>query len=193
MSERFPLAALAVPGAGRPANGACAISLSERRPGSIVEFALWNGGNAAATVIGGTTRPEPNRAVSTPGHLHLSTGPGRFMAIGQEAGLAKRLQGVIPAQDGAVVDVAHGRAGIRVSGAPTPELLQKGLSFDLDLSAFPAMAATNAGLHHMSVTVIRLDEQTFDLFVMTSLAGSLWAWVTDAAVEYGWQVSAPVV
>ncbi len=54
------------------------------------------------------------------------------------------------------------------------------------------MAATNAGLHHMSVTVIRLDAETFDVFVMTSLAGSLWDWATDAAVEYGWQVAAPV-
>ena len=192
MSELYPLANLAVPGAGRPVGASSAITLAERRPGSIVEFTFWDAEKAIAKSIVPGGRIDPNQAVATPGHIYMSIGPGRYMAIGQEPGLADGLEADIPIGDGTVVDLTHGRAGLRISGARAADLLQKGLSFDLDLAAFPPMAATNGGLHHISVTVIRLDAETFDVFVMTSLAGSLWDWVTDAAVEYGWQVAAPV-
>jgi methylglutamate dehydrogenase subunit D len=193
MSELYPLSHLAVPGAGRPVGTDSAITLAERRPGSIAEFAFWDAGTPIPKSIVPGSQPEPNRAVTTPGHVFLSVAPGRYMAIGQDSGLAERLEAAIPITDGTVVDLTHGRAGLRVTGVPAADLLQKGLSFDLNIDAFPPMAATNGGLHHMSVTVIRLDADVFDVFVMTSLAGSLWDWVTDAAVEYGWQVAAPVI
>ncbi len=192
MSELYPLAHLAVPGAGRPVGTTSAITLAERRPGSIAEFAFWDSETPIPKSFVPGSQPEPNRAVMAPGHVFLSIAPGRYMAIGQETGLSERLEAEIPIDDGTVVDLTHGRAGLRITGGPAADLLQKGLSFDLAIGAFPPMAATNAGLHHMSVTVIRLDAETFDVFVMTSLAGSLWDWATDAAVEYGWQVAAPV-
>jgi methylglutamate dehydrogenase subunit D len=192
MSELYPLSHLAVPGAGRPVGETSAITLSERRPGSVVEFAFWDAAAAIPKSIVPGGRREPNRAVTTPGHVFLSVAPGRYLAIGQDSGLAERLEAAIPITDGTVVDLTHGRAGLRVTGVPAAALLQKGLSFDLDSHAFPPMSATTGGLHHMAVTVIKLDAETFDVFVMTSLAGSLWDWVTDAAVEFGWQVAAPV-
>lgn len=192
MSELYPLAHLAVPGAGRPVGTDSAITLAERRPGSVVEFAFRDAGTPIPKSIVPGSQPEPNRAVATHDGVILSVAPGRYLAIGTEPGLAERLEAEIAIEAGTFVDLTHGRAGLRITGAPAADLLQKGLSFDLDLAAFPPLAAANGGLHHMSVTVIRLDADVFDVFVMTSLAGSLWDWVTDAAVEYGWQVAAPV-
>jgi len=193
MSEVYPLEKVAVPGAGRPAAGTSAITLAERRPGSIVEVAVWDSGEAVPATVFPGGAPSGRTAVSTPGHLYISLAPGRYLAIGQDAGLAARLQQALPVSEGTVTDLTHGRAGIRITGAPAADLLQKGLAFDLGVEAFPPMSATTAGLAHISVTVVRLDAETFDIYAMTSFAQSLWDWVSDAAVEYGWQVAAPSV
>ncbi len=190
MSERFPLAERAVPGAGRPVENAAAITLSERRPGSVVEIALWDENTNVSKAIGLTAQPRPGSVVASPGLLCLSTAPGRLTVIAQQPGLAERIATATDLDRGTVVDQTHGRAGLRISGAPAATLVQKGVSFDV--SAFAPMSATNAGLHHMSATVVRLDAVTFDLFVATSLAGSLWDRVADAAIEYGWRTGTPV-
>ena len=190
MSERFPLASLAVPGTGNPVGGAAAITLSERRPGSVVEIALWSEKSNIAGILGVSALPEPSRVVAGPGLVCLSTAPGRITVIAQQSGLAGRLETGMILDEGTVVDHTHGRAGVRISGEPAATLMQKGVSFDI--SRFAPMSATNAGIHHIGATIIRLDDDRFDLFAMTSLANSLWDWATDAAVEYGWQVGAPV-
>lgn len=197
MSEQFPLETLARIDAGRDAAGARAITLSERRPGSIVEIAVWSNGKKAATAISKATGiknpPALGRTMTSPGNMLLAIGPGRYLAISQDEGLAQRLSAKVPAGEGVIVDLTHGRVGIRISGLAAQPLLQKGLSFDLDIAAFPPMATTSSAIHHMGVTVVRIDETCFDVFAMSSFAGSLWDWATDAAVEYGWQVSTPVV
>lgn len=196
MSELFPLEAFARTDAGQDAANARAITLSERRPGSFVEIAIWSNGKKTATAISKETGikglPGLGHAMTSPGNMLLAIGPGRYLAISQDEGLAQRLSAKVPVGEGVIVDLTHGRVGIRISGSPAQALLQKGLSLDLDVAAFPAMAAASSAIHHMGITVVRIDETCFDVFAMTSFAGSLWEWVTDAAVEYGWQVSAPI-
>lgn len=190
MSERFPLVSLAVPGTGSPVDGTAAITLSERRPGTIADIAIWDEATDIAATLGIFAMPAPGGVVAGPGLICLSTAPGRMTAIAQAADLADRLDVEISLDEGTVVDQTHGRAGLRISGDPAATLIQKGVSFDI--SRFAPMSATNAGIHHMGATIIRLADDTFDVFATTSLANSLWDWVTDAAVEHGWRVGVSV-
>jgi len=193
--ELFPLAPLAIPGTGQDAAGDRALTLAERRPGSFVEIACWSDegatAKALADAIGAKRPPQIGRGVTAPGQMLLSVGPDRYLALSQETGLANLLAGAVAAEAGALVDLTHGRTGLRISGAPAERLLQKGVSFDLGKSAFPAMSVASTAIHHIGVTLIRADGDTFDVFAMSSFAESLWDWVTDAAVEFGWTVAAP--
>lgn len=190
--ERYALAELMRPGQEAPAAGEVRVTLSERRPGAIVEIATWS--DAApelAAAIAVAELPVPGRVVAAPGRLVASLAPGRWLALGQEVSLIGRIEAGMPADRGAVTDITHARAGLRLSGDAAQPLLQKGLSFDLDPSAFAPMSIAQGGIHHMGVTVLRLDQATFDLFVMSSLAGSLWDWVREAATEFGWRIGPP--
>lgn len=190
--ERYTLAALMRPGQGAPAAGEVGVTLSERRPGAIVEIATWSEAAAnLATAAGVPELPRPGKLAAAPGRLLASLAPGRWLALGQEAGLVARLETAVPAEQGSVTDITHARAGLRLSGAAAQPLLQKGLSFDLDPAAFAPMSIAQSGIHHMGVTVLRLAPVTFDLFVMSSLAGSLWDWVREASIEFGWRIGAP--
>lgn len=190
--ERFALAALMRPGQDSPAAGAVGVTLSERRPGSIVEIATWNrSAPGLAEAAGVSDLPAPGRLAASPGRLFASPAPGRWLAIAQDTGLAERFRAAIAADVGAVTDLTHARAGLRLSGPAAEPLLQKGLSFDLAPSAFAPMSIAQGGIHHMGVTVLRLDPDTFDVLVLSSFAGSLWDWLREAAIEFGWRMGPP--
>ena len=190
--ERYALAELMRPGQEAPAAGGIGVTLSERRPGAVIEIATWtDAAPELAAAIAIAELPAPGRVAAAPGRLVASLAPGRWLVLGQEAGLVGRMEAVLPAERGAVTDITHARAGLRLSGAAAQPLLQKGLSFDLDPSAFAPMSIAQSGIHHMGVTMLRLDQATFDLFVMSSLAVSLWDWVREAATEFGWRIGPP--
>jgi|FEC22Drversion2_1045045.scaffolds.fasta_scaffold00517_17 heterotetrameric sarcosine oxidase gamma subunit len=190
--EWFPLAALMRPGRDSPAAGAIGVTLSERRPGAIVEIATWHRSIPTLAAVAGLAElPPPGRLAAAPGRLFGSLAPGRWLAIAQDSGLAERLRTAIPADEGAVTDITHARVGLRLAGPSAEPLLQKGLSFDIAPSAFVPKSVAQSGIHHMGVTVLRLDPSTFDVYVASSFAGSLWDWVSEAAIEFGWRIGPP--
>lgn len=191
--ERFPLSDCLRPGREHPAAGAPALTIGERRPGSLVEIACWaDAPEGLAAAAGVTELPRVGRVASAPARSLAALAPARYLALAQDTGLAAALAAAVAAEQGAVVDVTHARAGLRIAGGPAQALLQKGLSFDLDPAAFPPMSVAQSGLYHMGVTVLRLDAGTFDVFVPSSFAGSLRDWVGAAAAEYGWRVGDPI-
>ncbi|MEJ8573224.1 sarcosine oxidase subunit gamma [Microbaculum marinum] len=196
MSEVFPLAALAVPGTGSEVPDTAPVQIAERRPGAFVEIRLWKESPRLSGTIAAAAEcqelPAPGRVVTAPGHMLLSAGPARYFAVAQEEGLAGRIAGVVAPGEAAVVDLTHGRVGLRIAGPNAERLLQKGLAFDLASKSFPPGSATTGAIHHMAVTVVMIAEETFDIFAMSSLAGSVWDWLTDSAVEYGWRVTQPI-
>ena len=196
MSEIHPLEAAARVGAEQSAAGEFGIVLRERRPGSFVEIALWDGSPSVAKAVlkptGVKTPPERGGSTSGRGGTVLYAGPGRYFVIAEQAGLAGKIAAAMPDGAGAVVDLTHGRVGIRLEGAEVEALLQKGAALDLDARAFPVSATATVGIHHMSVTLLRVEADVFDLFAMSSFADAIWHWGCDSAVEYGWRVEAPV-
>ncbi len=181
---RFPLADLATPGRERLADGFAGVAISERRPGSIVEVGFWPNGAAAVSaalrgVLSCDGLPDIGRASAQPGSFAMRLAPGRLMAVCQAPDIAAELESALPATAGAVANVSDGRAGVRIAGPRARTVLQKGIAIDLDPSAFTPLSVVQTGIHHMGATVLRLDAETFDVFVLRGFARSFWDWLTE--------------
>jgi methylglutamate dehydrogenase subunit D len=194
---RFPLDGLAGSDAQALVGAAAGVTLAVRRPGSICEIGAWPDTMAGLSArlheaLGIKSLPPVGRIATAPGLFVLRLAPGRFQIIGQRTGLSQTVAGEVPVEEGAVIDLSQGREGLRISGPRAGDALQKGVSFDLGLGAFPAQSVAQTGIHHMPVTLLRLDDDTFDAFVLRGFAVSFWQWLAGAAAEYGWQGAAPV-
>lgn len=129
------------------------------------------------------------------GTTHLSgerglvwSAPGQWLALAEtrEAlrGLPEALRGVA-----AVTDQGDGRGVVRISGPRARAMLEKGVSVDLHPRAFSAGRTATTSIAHIGAQLWQRDEApTYDLAVARSVAGSFWAWLTQASAEFGCEV-----
>jgi sarcosine oxidase subunit gamma len=90
-------------------------------------------------------------------------------------------------------DQTHGRFVVRISGDDATRLLAKGTSLDLDEGVFLAQGASHATIEHLPALVVRRATPVcFELSVPRSYAGSLLAWFTEAAEEFGYSVETSI-
>lgn len=88
-------------------------------------------------------------------------------------------------------DVSHGRVAVRVSGPDVRAALGKGCMLDLHPRVFGPGACASTVIAKIQVIVHRLPqaEAAFDLYAARSFAGSFWHWLTEASLEYGYEVA----
>ncbi len=85
-----------------------------------------------------------------------------------------------------VTDQSDGRVVLRFSGPSVRDLLGKALAVDLHPRTFRPGDVALTQAFHIATQVWQVDEApTYDLFVARSVAGSLAAWMVEAAEEYG--------
>lgn len=120
----------------------------------------------------------------------LPAGPGRYWIVGDESQHKQHeVENILADQTAAVFDLSHGRTIIRVSGRNTRTMLAKGTGIDLDPSGFGENAAAMTQLFHIAVTITAVDTApAFDIYVARGFAETLWERLTDAALEYGYEV-----
>ena len=116
------------------------------------------------------------------------TGPEQFWIVGPEAGLAERLSRAISAELGVVTPLTHSRTRIFIEGNRAVDVLKKGVPLDFHVQVFKPGQAALTGLHHTPILIHRLREDRFEVYAMRSFALSLWDWLTDAALEFGYEV-----
>src|SRR5262249_4070026 len=105
---------------------------------------------------------------------------------GEERVLVPGLRSSLGERHAAVVDLGESRTVIAVSGSKVRELLSKGCTLDLHPRAFPVGACAQTGLARAGVLIHLVDVTPgFELTVLRRFADYLWAWLTDAAREYG--------
>src|SRR5688572_13819565 len=135
------------------------VSLSESRPGSLLQVAAWPDTLATVeTVIAellGLGVPPLGTAVADPNLTIAATAPGRFLIAGIAPDLAPRLVAALPSEDAAVTDLSHGRASLRLQGNAASELLAKGVALDLHPAAFPPGRVAQTAIHHIAVLLHR--------------------------------------
>lgn len=93
---------------------------------------------------------------------------------------------------GTVTPLTHGRTRIFVKGTMARELLAKGVAVDLHPSVFRINAFALTGLHHTPILIHHSDVDRYDLYVMRTFALSIWRWLIDAALPFGYVVSTDV-
>ncbi|WP_350335968.1 sarcosine oxidase subunit gamma [Coralliovum pocilloporae] len=192
----FPLEHVAVAGKGAGASPA-RITVSELRPTSFVQVGAWPETNElVASELAAVMGVEAPKAYCDARHVDerslMLTAPGRYLAVSNRPGLHAELAARFKPEEACVTDLSHARAGVRVEGDPVVEILQKGIAIDFHTSVFPHGKAAQASLEALSALVHRRDETVFDLYVFRGFGLSLWHWVTDAALEYGYRVGDPV-
>ncbi|NMG41308.1 sarcosine oxidase subunit gamma family protein [Chelativorans sp. ZYF759] len=175
------------------AEGTPGITLTETRPGSIVQIGAWPGREgsvvAAASAVLGVPLANLPRAGAVSGHRAIfGIGPGLWLASDQVEDLASRLLEAIGAEDGTVTDLSHGRIALRIAGPSAEWVLSKFFAIDFSLSAFPVEAGRATAHHDIFVHIQRTGEDAFDLYVFRSFARSFWIALCHASEETGYEV-----
>ncbi len=144
----------------------------------------------------GATPPPACRVRPGKGDLQLIwLGPDEWLAVAppDQAHLAGVLSQALAGQHVAVNDVSDNYTTIQVSGPQSIELLAKGCPLDLHPLAFPNGGCAQSLVAKAEVILVRddtLSELRFHLMLRPSFAEYLWAWLSDAAGEYGLSVLA---
>ena len=84
------------------------------------------------------------------------------------------------------VEVSASRAVIEIAGADARSVLAKGCTLDLHASAFRAPRCAQTLLARTQMLLQAVDDKpTFRIFVRSSFASYVAAWLLDAAAETG--------
>lgn len=180
--QDWPIAGHLPPGRHGSDSGAgdMPLTLTERRPGSIVEVGCWPDTlNRMQMVL-----PQLARSATI-----LELAPGRWWVIASQAGLAAELERGIEAGLGAVVDLSDARAVLRVSGPVMLDLMSRLLPLDFRRDSLGPGGSAETVTAHMGVTLHRVDETTVDLFVFRGFTRSFLHHVREAASGFGYAVA----
>ncbi|MGX1306519.1 heterotetrameric sarcosine oxidase gamma subunit [Amorphus suaedae] len=152
----------------------------------------WPGRRAElATALApvGIHLPEGQSFTESGGRLCGRIAPGRYLVLSDDT--VADVAAAVPGAVGAVADLSHARAGVRITGPAVEALMAKAAAIDFSVAAFPPGRLAQTSIHHMGCLVLRRADDVFDLYVLTSFAVSFADWLTDAAREFGWTTVAP--
>ena len=146
---------------------------------------------AAAPLIGMALPTRPGVVAGAAPRQLLKTGPEQFSILGPDADqLTARLQATIDPGIGVVTPLSHSRTRILVEGPPARDLLAQGIPLDLHADVFREGQFAQTGLHHTPVLLLRSGPNRYELFAMRTFALSVWDWLTDAALPWGYDITA---
>jgi len=117
------------------------------------------------------------------------TCPQQFWIVGPEDGLFGRLSEAIGPDFGTVTSLSHSRTRIFIEGDCAADILKKGVALDFHPQIFKPGQAALTGLHHTPVLIHRIREDRFEIYAMRTFALSVWEWLTDAALEFGYEAA----
>jgi heterotetrameric sarcosine oxidase gamma subunit len=112
-------------------------------------------------------------------------GSDQYYVKGVEAAVLKKKLG----DSASVIDQSHGRVTFRISGPKSRALLAKGTPVDLHPSEFPIGKSTVTQMAHVGVHLTRTGKDDFELSVFRGFSESFWEWLTEQALEFGYQVN----
>jgi sarcosine oxidase subunit gamma len=155
--------------------------------------------DAVERVAGVRLPGEPNTSTGTDdlaaGCRALWLGPDEWLLTaspGEARRIEEALRGELAGHPRtSVVDVGDARTVISVAGANALDVLMKGCGIDLDPAVFVPGRCAQSLLARASVILHRLADDPGDgvarveIYVARSFAEYLWAWIEDAASEYG--------
>lgn len=93
----------------------------------------------------------------------------------------------IPADQGTVLDLSHGRALVRISGDQARAVMMRLTSIDLRDPAFPDGSVAATGAHHTPWTLFRRDDgaPAYEVLIMRSYAQDFWDQLQHLSAQFG--------
>ncbi len=141
---------------GLPLEGA-GVAVTAHDPGSMTLIFAETGAQVGALAV-----PAPGD-VSAEGAARLIwMGPGQAL-----------LTGAPPPEGHVTVDQSDGWAVARITGEAGPTVLARLVPLDLRRAVFPAGRTARTLIGHMTGSVTRIDDDTLEVMVMRSMAGTL--------------------
>ena len=127
----------------------------------------------------GVRPPSAANTVATAGDRSiLWLGPDEWLVVGSTLpDLKKALAGI----HSAVVDVTSSRKVLRVTGERAEEIMAKAATLDFSLAAFPAGTCAQTNIARTQGIIERRAAQEFLIYVRSSFAAYLAAWLEDAS------------
>jgi methylglutamate dehydrogenase subunit D len=193
--RRSPLADVAFAGRLGRADGSAGVRLREVPDAAAIAIVARKGRTADVAAllsrhIGSTVEDAARRAAGN-GLAACGTAPGQWLAMARGPGGEHALS-ALRADLGdiaAVTEQGDGRVILEVSGPRARSALEKGVPVDLDPVAFKIGDVAHTSASHIGLQIALIDEKpTFEIVSARSTAGSLWAWLTASAGEYGIEV-----
>jgi sarcosine oxidase subunit gamma len=83
----------------------------------------------------------------------------------------------------AALDVSDGMAGLELGGSAARDILSTACALDLHPKAFPAGSCTRTRLAQLPVVIVCTGTARYELYVGTSYAPYLEAWLCDAGTQ----------
>ena len=153
------------------------LQIGEARGFSLLQVA---GPAKAISAITGKLPTKVGAALQADGRTLMRTGENQFWIIGPEIDdIAAKLHDVA-----ILTQLSHSRTRIFIEGAPTRDVLSKGIPLDFHHSAFKSGTFAMTGLHHTPVLVHCVGENRFVIYALRTFAVCVYEWLTDAALEF---------
>lgn len=182
---------------GRTPTGDVGVRIGELRGWSLLQVAGFAGTRTRVdeAVSAAYRISVPDRigaAVRAGALLLMRTGPEQLWIIGPGDPMAAEgvLRGDIAPGMGGVVSLSHSRTRLVLEGRKARDVLAKGFPIDLHPDVFGIDQFALTGLDHTPVLLLRSGPDRYELLAMRTFALTIWDWLTDAALEYGYEVSA---
>ena len=176
-----------------------ALTLADHTPlAKVAVKASWDGSMADVLSVrfGHAARQSWGLEGSTGGVLVTGAGPGEWLVLaapGQQTAVVDRLEQAAARAEElvTVVDLTHGRALVRLTGARSPDLLAKECGVDLDATVCPDASALRSAVAGVATDLVRDDRngtRSYLLHCERSSGQYLFDSLLDAGLEFGVEV-----
>ena len=121
----------------------------------------------------------------------VGTGPGRWLVLAEGmsgADLVARLTGMVQGL-AAITDQSDANLVLDIAGPDARAALAKGVTLDLDPTAFAVGDAATTAVSHVGVTFWQRDAATYRFAVGRSFAPGFLRWLTASAAEFGFTLT----
>jgi sarcosine oxidase subunit gamma len=168
--------------------------LGELRGWHLCQLAAFAGTDdalrAQVRAFGVPGLPRDNQRVTREGDTRLyRLGPARYLWAASSGELMQRVARELDPAAGCLTVLSGARVRLLVEGPAAAQLLQRGMALDLHPSVFAVGHFAQTALDHVPVLLERTAELRYALQVPTTWAVSVWDWLSDAALPFGYDIA----
>ena len=115
-------------------------------------------------------------------------GPKNWLFVSNKKDLLKNIQNHFDQKEFAITDLSHSRTIIEIEGKNSKELLKKGCPFNFN--QIKKDVCINSLFNGITITIDMLNDNPdkIRLFALRSFGESLYHSITDASLEFGYEV-----